>query len=109
MAWVRIDDSLSSHPKILQAWSTDHAAIGLWPLAASWAGRHLTDGHVSPDFVGGLMPARRPREQAIGALVEAGLWVPNGTGWQIHDWQDYNGTRASIEARRRIDAARKRR
>ena len=98
MAWVRIDDGMFSHPKVLHAWATYPASLGLWPLAATWAARHRTDGHVSGEFVTGMMPAKRQRDRAIDALVESGLWVPNGTGWQIHDWRDYNGTRAELKA-----------
>src|SRR5215831_3604523 len=96
MAWVRIDDDLFSHPKILHAWRDCPAAIGLWPLSLAWAGRHLTDGRVSADFVYGLIPNRRQRDRATSALVDAELWVPNGTGWQIHDWADYNESRERI-------------
>jgi hypothetical protein len=63
MAWVRIDDDLFSHPKILRAWWTDKASIGLWPQGLSWAGRQLTDGYVSAEFVRGLLPNRRERER----------------------------------------------
>lgn len=106
--WVRVDDGLFSHPKIMQAWTTSPASIGLWPQAASWAARYLTDGHVSSEFVVGLMPRRRQRDQMTGALVDAGLWVPNGAGWQIHDWQDYNQSREQVLARREADLKRKR-
>jgi len=108
MAWVRIDDDLFSHPKILHAWSACPASIGLWTLTLSWAGRQLTDGHVTGEIVRNFMPAKRQRERAIAALEQPGLWVPNGAGWQIHDWQDYNTSREQVLARRRTDAARKR-
>ena len=108
MAWVRLDDQFDSHPKTLIAWSASPVSVGLWPQAASWAARYQTDGHVTAEFVVGLMPARRQRDQATAALVDAGLWVPNGTGWQFHDWEVYNGTRAEIEARRQADRRRKR-
>jgi hypothetical protein len=108
MAWVRIDDDLFSHPKILRAWWTDKASIGLWPQGLSWAGRQLTDGYVSAEFVRGLLPNRRERDRATGALVDAALWVPNGSGWEIHDWSDYNASREQTLARRDADAARKR-
>jgi len=108
MAWVRIDDDFFSHPKVVHAWSICPTSIGLWPMTAAAAGRHLTDGYVTGDFVRQLMPRTRQRDQAVSALVDTGLWVPNGTGWQIHDWQDYNESRERVLKRRKADAMRKR-
>ena len=107
--WVKIDDSLDGHPKFLQAWDAAPASVGLWPQALAWAGRHLTDGHVSAEYVLGRTSSRRQRDQLTGALVESQLWVPNGSGWQIHDFTDFNPSRAQVEARRQLDAVRKRR
>ena len=108
MAWVRIDDNFFSHPKVLQAWWAYPTAIGLWPMTASYAGRQQTDGVVSADYVHSLLPARRQRERATEALVDAGLWLPNGAGWQFHDWTEYNPTRAQTDERKRVDRERKR-
>ena len=106
MAWVRLDDGLPSHPKILSAWSTYPASIGLWALALAWSAR--TDGHITPELVHQLIPGRGPRERAIAALEEPILWVPNDAGWEIHDWRKYNYTRAQVEERKRADRERKR-
>ena len=108
MTWVRIDDQLHSHPKIRHAWRLEPAALGLHLLALSYASCHLTDGTVSEDFVNDQLPVRARRAKAVEALEGAGLWERNGTGWTIHDYLDYNESRARTLARRQADAARKR-
>ena len=67
-----------------------------------------TDGEITNAFVTGLRPHRRERDRATGALVDAGLWVPNGAGWYFHDWKDFNWTRAQVEEHKRKDRERKR-
>jgi len=105
--WSRLDDDFHANPKVLHAQRMSFASIGLWPLGLSWSAR--TDGEVTSDFVQGLIHNRRQRDIVTGALVEAGLWVPNGDGgWQIHDWREYNLTRNEREARKRADRDRKR-
>jgi len=108
MAWVRIDDDLFAHPKILRAWSDCPASIGLWTIALSWAGRQLTDGHIPVEIVRNFMPQKRQRERATQALENAGLWSANGNGWEIHDYLDRNPSRDQVLNKRRADSARKR-
>ena len=102
MAWVRIDDKLHSHPKILAAWERDPASLGLYLLALSHAGAHLTDGIVDRQTVRQWLPNPSRRRRAINALVKAGLWTANGDGWEIHDFLDYNEPRNRVVARQRV-------
>ena len=108
MTWVRIDDQLHSHPKIRHAWRIEQASLGLHLLALSYASCHLTDGTITQDFVDDQLPIKAKRARAIAALEAAGLWERNGDGWTIHDYLDYNQSRAQTVARRQADAARKR-
>lgn len=106
--WVRIDDRLHSHPKFLRAWALSRPSVGLELFALSHSAAYLTDGAVDPLLVDSLFQSRRQRDQAVAALVATGLWTPNGDGWQIHDFLEYNDSREQIEARRAADSARKR-
>jgi hypothetical protein len=108
VTWVRVDDQLHAHPKIRAAWQSEPAALGLHLLALSYSSAYLTDGRIDPEFVRQQIPARNKRERALTALVDAGLWDPNGTGWEIHDYLDFNEPRERVLARRRADASRKR-
>jgi hypothetical protein len=108
MVWVRIDDKLHSHPKVLAAWEKDPASLGLYLLALSHAGAHLTDGMVDRQTVRQWLPNPIQRRRSVNALVKAGLWAPNGQGWEIHDFLDYNEPRDRVLARRHAREARKR-
>ena len=108
MTWVRIDDDLFSHPKFADAWDREPASLGLWLVSASYSGRHLLDGCVPRRFVSQWFKTTKREHRATQALVSARLWAPNGDGWEIHDWADYNPSRDRILERRRADLARKR-
>lgn len=108
MTWVRIDDHLHAHPKFRLAWEIDQASVGLELLALSHSAAYLTDGAVDERFVQPWFRSATRRRRAVDALLEAGLWLPNGAGWQIHDYLDYNESRDQVVARRRSDSARKR-
>jgi hypothetical protein len=109
MTWVRIDDHLHAHPKFRLAWEIDPTSVGLELFALSHSAAYLTDGMVDDRFVRPWFRSAHRRQRAVDALVEAGLWVPDGSvGWQIHDYLDYNESREQVEERRRRDLARKR-
>ena len=108
MTWVRIDDDLFNHPKLTDAWWRDHASVGLWAFAAAHSGKHLLDGAVPARFVAPYFATPAQARRATTALVDARLWVPNGDGWEIHDWAEYNPTRERELARRAADSKRKR-
>lgn len=93
MTWSKIDDQLHSHPKVQRAWRSNRASLGLHLLALSHSGAYLTDGHVSHEFVEAQLPTAAQRRRAVDALVNAGLWEPNGSGWLIHDFLDCNPSR----------------
>lgn len=109
MAWFKVDDRAHSHPKVIAAGSS---AFGLWARSGSYAADHNTNGAI-PKAV-----ARMYGSAAMArALVAAGLWhttghdcprcepVPTGD-YVIHDYLDYNPSRADVEAER--EAARQR-
>jgi len=77
-------------------------------FSLSWAGAHLTDGAVSEQFVDSLFRGTVRRNRAVETLVDTGLWVPNGSGWEIHDYLDYNEPREIVLNRRRAKEAKKR-
>lgn len=108
MAWVRIDDHLHAHPKFKAAWEQEPASVGLELFALSHSAAYLTDGHIDEIFVRSWFRTPNRLRRAVDALVNAQLWVPNGNGWEIHDYLEYNESRDRILARRRADQARKR-
>lgn len=100
MTWTKIDDRFHDHPKVQRAWHTCPSSIGLHVFAMSHSAAHLTDGHVSPEFVMTCIPGVAGRKRAVAALVDAGLWEVDGPGWQIHDYLDHNPSREQVQAER---------
>lgn len=95
MVWVRLDDQFHSHEKVAEL-EPDLmlAAVGLHALALSWCGDRLTDGMLPKG-----QPARlagRNVDDLIAELVRVGLWERTETGYQIHDYLDYNPSREEV-------------
>lgn len=103
MTWYKVDDSFHSHPK---ATATSLAALGLWVVAGSWSGNHLTDGFI-PDHVVQLLA--RGSVELAGELVSAGLWKRTRGGYQFHDWAGYQPTKAGVLRERAAATERQRR
>jgi hypothetical protein len=100
MTWAKVDDGLHSHPKILALRRGCPAALGLHLLALSFAGAYLTDGVVHAAFV-------EPQEEELAQrLVDAGLWDRDGEDWRIHDWLDFNPSRAQVMREKKASAQR---
>jgi hypothetical protein len=109
MAWFALDDGFDTHPKVRKA---GNAAVGLFVRLGVHATRHLTEGHLDGDIVRqyGTEPNVR-KLIAVGMLHGAGHTCPRCVqpaegDYVIHDYLDYNKSRAQIEAAR--EAARKR-
>jgi hypothetical protein len=100
VTWFKVDDSFHSHPKIA---ATSLAALGLWAVAGTWSGDHLTDGFV-PDHMIPLLS--RGANELVTELVERGLWSRTKGGYRYHDWAVYQPTRERVERERKAAAAR---
>src|SRR5881396_3569688 len=103
MAWVRIEDTFPEHPKI-QTLSAD--CFRLYVTALCYANRNLTDGHL-PDVAVRSMGGPQHKRLAR-SLVLAGLWQPVRGGYTIHDFLEFQPTRAIVLKRRESDRNRKR-
>jgi hypothetical protein len=101
VAWARFDDRFHENRKIKRAWRLCPASIGLHVMAITYCAGHLTDGFVDVDFVEDRMPSKRARERAVAVLVEVGLWSAADEGWHVHDFCEFNETKAGADAKRR--------
>lgn len=112
--WSRLDDDLLTHPKVFEAGARlkgpdgGARALALFVLGLLWSNRHLSDGHLPRATVQSFPHVSKPIEVAA-ALVDAGLWEKNGSGFVIHDFEDYNVSGKAIKQRRKADRDRKRR
>jgi hypothetical protein len=97
VAYATLDDNLADHPKVF---SLSDAAFRLHVSGIIYCARQRTDGNVPGEKVKALVPRFRP--SALQELVARGMWMPilDGAAYNIHDYLDWNLSRAQIEARR---------
>ena len=93
MAWFKVDDQFYDHPKVADL---PLSAIGLWIKAGSYCARYETDGSLTSARVQPLGGRTRDADR----LVEAGLWHRVDGGYQFHDWDQYQPTKAQQDAER---------
>lgn len=109
--WAKLDDELIDHAKVFAAGELigkngPACAIGFYSVGLMWSNKHLTDGFLPLEVVRGFPHVAHPLTVA-DALVKAGLWEKNGTGYHIHDYFDHNPKASKIKAKRRRDKLRK--
>jgi hypothetical protein len=98
MGWVKLDDAVGEHPKIA---SLSDTAFALWVAGLAYCNRNLTDGFI-PENVGygQLRYCGGNTVPFVRELESAGLWDPILGGWQVHDFTEYQPTKAQILAER---------
>lgn len=108
MPWARLDDGFWSHPKTMRLADVAPEAGFLHIRAISYSTRHMTDGFLSDSALTALMPDASERARATEVLVEEGVWYRDGDkGYVIHDFLDWNPSRAQIMEKRLRDRERK--
>lgn len=91
MAYVRLDDSVMDNPKMLAL--SDRAFRG-WVWGLCYAQRHLTDGFLP---LGALTASVK---RGTPELMKRGLWEVADGGFQIHDYLEYQDSKAVVESRK---------
>lgn len=97
MGWVKLDDRRAMNRKLREA---GFAARGLDEAAMCQVAHDMTDGFISADTVEMLAVAHRCKSwrKLVDTLVIVGRWEPADGGWLIHDYLDYNPSKAEWEA-----------
>jgi hypothetical protein len=88
---ARLDTGWHAHPRILQL---GLQAMGLHAWSISYCDHARSDGFIPL----GAWPALPGAGAAVKALVDAELWARVEGGFMLHDYLDYNRSRAKIEA-----------
>ena len=130
MAWVKFDDHFDQHPKLA---AVGPLGLALWTVGIAYCNRNLTDGFIPwsvartllsweylapPDEDGrrrvhrisvscGMVGDDVHSDDVIALLVYAGLWDEVEDGYVVHDYEQYQPSRASVEeSRARVTAVR---
>lgn len=97
MGWVRLDDKRALNRKLREA---GFEARGLDEAALCLVAGDETDGFISDDSIAMLATAHSCRQPArlIAKLVQVGRWsrCDDQGGYIIHDYHDYNPTKAQL-------------
>jgi hypothetical protein len=101
MPWFKVDDTMPFHAKVCAA---GNSAVGLWVRAGAWSMQQLTDGYVPTHMARTLGSAAEARR-----LVEVGLWIEKGDGYQFHEWDQRQPSRVTVLTERESAKERQRR
>lgn len=99
MPWVRLDDGFPEHPKLLKA---GPLAMLMQVAALCYCNRHLTDGFIPEGKVPTLLnlDGLGDWREVLSALLREGIWERVDGGYQVHDYLDYQPSRAQVLAER---------
>lgn len=102
MPYAQFDDRYDDHKKTKRAWRTMSAAVGLHAMAITYCNRHKTDGLVDVEWVEEklALSSLKPREQRamLATLLDAGMFERDGDDYRVHDFLQWNRSRAQREA-----------
>jgi len=101
MPYLNLDDGFADHPKVDAL--TD-GAFRLHVAGMNYCARKLTDGVVEKHRVHRLMPVYKP--SYLKELLAANIWLPHPGGYEIHDYLDWNKSKAWWDERREKEAKR---
>lgn len=105
--WFQTETRVRTHPKMVKA---GRAASWTWVCGNCYAKDQMTDGFIPDGMLASLVPGASLRDlkKDADALVAAGLWDKVDGGYQIHDYLEYNDSKAEILAKQEEDRNRKR-
>ena len=112
--WVRVDENFPEHPKVLAAAALLGAdgrrrVVALWLEAVCYSNRYLTDGFISNAVARGFKLDPNPmRVLRVLASRRVRLCLKVPSGFQIHDFDHYQFSKAEIEEKRQKERDRKR-
>jgi hypothetical protein len=93
VTWIKLDDAFDQHPKLVEV---GPLAAWLYVRGLCYANRNLTDGRISR-AVARELAGRGPKGQRlVVALLAARLWETTTEGYAIHDFLEYQPSRADV-------------
>jgi len=106
MTWVKLDDGMPQHPKILAA---GPVAFALDVAGLCYSNRHQLDGVLPAHTLPVVLPGVADPVAVADRLVEVGRWEQIEGGYRIHDIHDYQFTAEQVRelSRKRAGAGAK--
>lgn len=101
MPYLNLDDHFAIHPKV------DNLSDGAFRLHVSglcYCAMNLTDGVVERRRVSRLVPDYN--RSHLRELTAAEMWLTRADGYEIHDYLDWNKSKAWWDGKREKDAKR---
>lgn len=110
--WVKIDDGMATHPKIIKA---GPLALAIQVRAICYASQHKTDGYIPKEAIPLLLigfdqygvELSKNEHFSTGCqvdefdwpalMVERGLWDADNEGYTIHDYLEWNVSKKDYE------------
>jgi hypothetical protein len=111
--WVKVDDALPDHPKVVEAAENLGSngvgrVLALWLKGMCYCNHNLTDGFIPCRILKSwTMVDRRPLDVA-SVMVMAGIFYQEARGFRFHDFTDYQPSREDVALKRKKDLERKR-
>jgi len=100
--YLNLDDNFADHPKVD---GLSDGAFRLHVAGLCYCAKNTTDGVIPAERVGRLIP--RFKAAFLADLCESKLWLPHPEGHEIHDYLDWNKSKAWWDEKREKDAKRK--
>lgn len=97
MAWVKLDDAMPHHPKVLAA---GVEAFALDVAGIAYCNRYETDGFIAEASLAAVLPNLRSPVRVAARLVEADRWERTSDGWLIHDYAEFQPSSSAKDADR---------
>jgi hypothetical protein len=98
--WVRLDDQFAEHPKVMRA---GPLAMAMHVAGLCYAARNLTDGIVPRSAAKRLIDLDDfdvSWSEVLADLLAAGIWTEADDGYEIHDYLEYQPSKAEVEEKR---------
>lgn len=101
MPYLNLDDNFADHPKVD---ALSDGAFRLHVAGLCYCAKNLTDGFIEDRRVRRLTETYKPA--FLTELVDAAMWLRVLNGYDLHDYLDWNKSKAWWDEKREKDAKR---
>ncbi len=97
MAWVKIDDQFADHPKVREV---GPIGMAIQIAALCYCNRFLTDGLITKRTANAIVLGLSKDKKWPQRMVASGLWDEHPEGYIVHDYLEYNPSKANVLAKK---------